>query len=101
MLKALTWEEYGRHDYLPRAIVDVTVSDFERYHRVEFEQDVDDLGEVWWRPIALGSGMPLLLSRHTGSPDEVVVWGPDDLDVAVLSEELGLATERVQRTIRP
>jgi hypothetical protein len=101
MLRALTWEEYGRHDYLPRAIVDVTVSDLERYHRVRFEQDVDDLGEVWWLPIALGSGLLLLLSRHVGSPDEIVVWGPDDIDLAALAEELGLAAERVQGTIRP
>lgn len=90
-----------RETRLPAAIVDVTVSDLERYHRVEFEEDVDDLGEVWWRPIALGSGMPLLLSRHAGSPDEVVVWGPDDLDIAALAEELGLAAGRVQSTIRP
>lgn len=101
MLRQLSWEEYGRHDYLPRALVDVAVADFERYHRVEFEHDVDDLGEVLWRPVALGSGVPLLLSRHAGSPDEVVVWGPDDLDIVALADELGLAVGRVRRTVRP
>ena len=85
MLRQLSWEEYGRHDYLPRAIVDVAVAEFERYHRVSFEADVDDLGEVLWCPVVLGSGAPVLLSRHIGTPDEVVVWGPDDFVPSPLS----------------
>ena len=100
MLRKLSWEEYGRHDYLPRAIIDVAVAEFERYHRVAFEADVDDLGDVLWCPVVLGSGAPVLLSRHIGSPDEVVVWGPDDLATAELAAELGLGVARVRMTTR-
>lgn len=101
MLTQLSWDEYGRHDYLPRAVVDAVTADFARYHQLEFEAGVDDLDDVIWCPVWLGSGVPLLLSRHAGSPDEVVVWGPDDLPINNLADELGLVHSRVQMTIRP
>ncbi len=101
MLKQLTWDEFGKIDYLPVVVVDVTVEEASAYHRLAFDVEVDDLGEVAWCPVVLGSGIAVLLNRYAGSPDEIVVWGPDSLSVEDVANEFGVATERVQRTIRP
>lgn len=101
MLTQMSWEEYGKRDYLPIVVLDLTVAAMSSYHRLQFEAEVDDLGGVVWCPVRLGSGVAVLLNRYEGSPDEVTVWGPDSLTSEQVASELGIPLERVQRTIRP
>lgn len=101
MLTQLTWDEYGKRDYMPVAIVDVTVEAASAYHRLQFDDEVDDLGEVVWCPVRFGSGVDVLLNRYAGAPDEITVWGPETLSPEQIAAELGVSADRVHRTIRP
>ncbi|HAP74483.1 MAG TPA: hypothetical protein DCR14_00180 [Acidimicrobiaceae bacterium] len=101
MLTPITWEEYGKRDYLPVAVVDIAVEVAAAYHRLQFDDEVDDLGEVVWCPVRLGSGVAVLLNRYAGSPNEITVWGPDSLSPDQIAAEFGVGPDRVQRTIRP
>jgi hypothetical protein len=60
------------------------------YHLLQFEAEIDDLGEAVWCPVRLGSGVAVLLNRYAGSPDEVTVWGPDSLTSEQVASAFGI-----------
>jgi hypothetical protein len=94
------WQDHGRQPNIRLAIIDTTSDEAARCWGLEFEESLDDLGDVYWAPATLSSGDIVSFSYDRDGPDGIEFWAREDFDLKSMPEELGCEASQVQAIIR-